>query len=488
MEKPLPEPEAESDAPLSEAAEASSSAPDPVGPASVEPPLASTSTEADATPAESPLASVEARPVEPLAPSDAQDGLSEPSVEPLAVESAAPEPLAADPVAYAAAPAVYTQPVPSYPEPPPPASSAAPGAGRPGWVAPLLGVLFGLFILGGLYFGYLFYQTVRDVTAYYNLPEPVVIPTRPAPVGAAQASAPTATPPPPPTVAPQSPASAPVWNRKGRVNILLMGTDDGRTCDSGVPRTDTIILVSLDTEAKKAYMVSIPRDLWVEIPGRGIAGIPTEQRINTAYTFGEISRFPGGGVRLVRDTIEKNFGQPVHYYAMVNFDGLKEIVDLVGGVDIEVKERLYDSEYPTDDCGVRTIDFKPGTHHMDGENALAYARSRHTTSDFDRSARQQQVLLALRRRALQPDVLPKLPALISQIRGLVKTDMSLLEMLALANVAKDIDPANIERHAIDVDMIYPWVRPDGAQVLLPDRAKIRVLFDQIFKSRPASSN
>lgn len=267
-----------------------------------------------------------------------------------------------------------------------------------------------------------------------------------------------------------------------------MGTDDGRTCDSGVPRTDTLILVSLDTEAKKAFMVSIPRDLWVEIPGRGINGIPTEQRINTAYTFGEINRFPGGGVKLVRDTIEKNFGQPIHYYAMVNFDGLREIVDLLGGVDVEVKERLYDNEYPTDDCGIRTIDFKPGTHHMSGEDALAYARSRHSTSDFDRGSRQQQVLLALRRRALQPDVLPKLPALASQIRGLVKTDMSLIEMLALANVAKDIDPANIERRAIDVDMVSLWVRPDGAQVLLPDRGKIRLLFDQVFKSQGQSNN
>lgn len=374
-------------------------------------------------------------------------------------------------------------------EPPvfPPAPVASP-PDRPGWVTPLLAALFGLFVLGGLYFGYLFYQTVRDVTAFYRLPEPVVVPTRLAPAGAAQAAIPAPTLPPPPTVAPVSPASGPVWNRKGRVNILLMGTDDGRTCDSGVPRTDTLILVSLDTEAKKAFMVSIPRDLWVEIPGRGINGIPTEQRINTAYTFGEINRFPGGGVKLVRDTIEKNFGQPIHYYAMVNFDGLREIVDLLGGVDVEVKERLYDNEYPTDDCGIRTIDFKPGTHHMSGEDALAYARSRHSTSDFDRGSRQQQVLLALRRRALQPDVLPKLPALASQIRGLVKTDMSLIEMLALANVAKDIDPANIERRAIDVDMVSLWVRPDGAQVLLPDRGKIRLLFDQVFKSQGQSNN
>lgn len=389
-------------------------------------------------------------------------------------------PLAVPPIVAAAAPPVAPPDVPPVP--------ATPSPGRPGWVTPLLAVLFGLFVLGGLYFGYLFYQTVRDVTAYYSLPEPVIVPTRPAPSGVARAAVPTPTPPPPPTVAPPSSASGPVWNRKGRVNILLMGTDDGRTCDSGVPRTDTLILVSVDTEAKKAFMVSIPRDLWVEIPGRGINGIPTEQRINTAYTFGEINRFPGGGVKLVRDTIEKNFGQPIHYYAMVNFDGLREIVDLLGGVDVEVKERLYDNEYPTDDCRVRTIDFKPGTYRMSGEDALAYARSRHTTSDFDRGSRQQQVLLAIRRRALQPDVLPKLPALTSQIRGLVKTDMSLLEMLALANVAKDIDAASIERRAIDVDMIYPWVRPDGAQVLLPDRAKIRLLFDEVFKSQPASSN
>lgn len=353
------------------------------------------------------------------------------------------------------------------------------------------------FVVGGLYFGYLFYVTVREVTAYYALPEPVIVPTQAPPVvqpgqpqPAPQATPlPTNTPPPPPTVAPERPGvTAPAWNRKGRVNILLMGTDDGRACVDGIPRTDTMIIVSLDPDNQRAYMVSIPRDLWVEIPSRGIPGIPTEQRINTAYTFGEINRYPGGGAKLARDTVEKNFGQPIHYHALVNLDGMKRIVDILGGVEIDVKQRLYDDEFPTDDCGYRTIDFKPGVQQMNGQQALDYARSRRSAgSDFDRSDRQQQVLLAIRRKALQPDVITKIPALITQYRDLVKTDLSLIQMLALANVAKDIDGANIERRAIGIDMVHDVIRPDGARVLYPDRAKIRQLFDEIFKPKPAGN-
>ena len=355
-----------------------------------------------------------------------------------------------------------------------------------GWVKTLFSVFFLAFVVGGLYFGYLFYTTVREVTAYYALPEPVTVPTQQVvqnqPGGVARpTAAPTATPPPPPTPEPRPNASGPVWSRKGRVNILLMGTDEGRQCVDGAPRTDTMIIVSIDPDTQRAYLVSIPRDLWVEIPGRGIPGIPTEQRINTAYTWGEVYKYPGGGPKLARDTVEKNFGQPIHYHAIVNLHQMQDIIDILGGVDIDVKSRLYDPEFPTDDCGYRIIDIKPGLQHMNGDIAMAYARSRNTAgSDFDRADRQQQVLLAMRRRALQPDIIPKIPALIGQYRSLVKTDMSLIEMLALASLAKDIDQANIQRYTIGVDMVYDVTRPDGARVLYPDRAKIRVLFNEIF--------
>lgn len=478
MEDPVPELTPEEKPDLNETAEAQADAAAVDPPAPPDAPTAASEITGDeaALPPADMLAALDA---EPNALAATTPEANPPPVSDIVAE--APAPFAVPPV-----PPAYTQAI----DPPPaaPVAVAPPASGQPSWASTLLAIFFALFVVGGLYFGYLFYQTVRDVTAYYSLPEPVIIPTRPAEAGGAAVAAPTATPPPVPTAAPQSPAAGPVWNRKGRVNMLLLGTDDGRRCVDGVPRTDTIILVSLDTETKQAAMISIPRDLWVEIPSRGIAGIPTEQRINTAYTFGEVNRYPGGGAKLVRDTVEKNFGQPIHYHAIVNLNNMKEIVDLLGGVDIEVTERLYDTEFPTDDCGYRTIDFKPGMHHMNGEDALAYARSRYTTSDFDRSTRQQQLLLAIRRRALQPDVVTKLPALIGQYRNLVRTDMSLIEMLGLANIAKDIEPASIERRAIDVGMVYPWVRPDGAQVLLPDRAKIKTLFDQIFNPSGPASN
>jgi polyisoprenyl-teichoic acid--peptidoglycan teichoic acid transferase len=170
----------------------------------------------------------------------------------------------------------------------------------------------------------------------------------------------------------------------------------------------------------------------------------------------------------------------VHYYAIVNLVGMKNIIDKLGGVDIDVKKPLYDDTFPTDTCGIQVIQFKPGLQHMDGERAMAYARSRHTTSDFDRADRQQQVLLALRRAALQLDIIPKLPSLLAEYRNLVKTDLSPMEMLALANMAKDIDAADIERYTIGPEMTVDWLTPEGAQVLIPDRAKIRALFEKVF--------
>ncbi len=358
-------------------------------------------------------------------------------------------------------------------------------------VKTLLAVAFTCFVLGGLVFGYLFYTTVRDVTAYYNLPAPVTAPPLPQQTqsGRPAAAGPTPTIAPPP---PQAPApnlgAAPVWDRKGRVNVLLMGTDEGRTCDDGLPRSDTMILVSIDPEAKRAYMISFPRDLWVAIPGRGISGIPAEDRINTALVWGDLYRYPGGGAMLARATVEKNFGQPVNYHAIINIDGLARVIDILGGIDIDVKNEVHDFEYPTPDCGVKTIDIKPGLQHMDGERALEYARSRHETSDLDRADRQQQVLLAIRQKALQLDIIPKLPALLGEYKNLVKTDLSPIEILALANLMKDIKSDNIERQVIDINMVHPWMRPDGAQVLIPDRPKIRALFEKMFNTPSATSN
>ncbi len=435
------------------------------------------------------------------------------SAERLAAESQAQTPLPAEsepqtpPLAKAEAPATMPDPVNATqdvpvmaaaapPPPPPPAVAgqpepAAQGDGLSPLVKTLLAVAFVCFVFGGLIFGYLFYTTVRDVTAYYNMPAPVTAPPLPQPSqsGRPSASAPTPTIAPPP---PQAPApnlgAAPVWDRKGRVNILLMGTDEGRTCDDGLPRSDTMILVSIDPESKRAYMISFPRDLWVAIPGRGISGIPTEDRINTALVWGDLYRYPGGGPMLARATVEKNFGQPVNYHAIINIDGLARVIDILGGIDINVKNEVRDYAYPTADCGVKTIDIKTGMQHMDGERALEYARSRHETSDLDRADRQQQVLLAIRQKALQLDIITKLPALLGEYKNLVKTDLSPIEILALANLMKDIKSESIDRQVIDIDMIHPWTRPDGAQVLIPDRAKIRALFDRMFNTPAANSN
>ncbi|MFN8483871.1 MAG: LCP family protein [Anaerolineae bacterium] len=410
----------------------------------------------------------------------------------LAAASSAPEPAPAPPTATQDLPVAAAAAAPAAVAPAPQPAPAPTEEGLSPVVKTLLAVAFACFVLGGLIFGYLFYTTVRDVTAYYNLPAPVVAQPLPAqgPAGrpaAPGAPTPTIAPPPPQAPAPNL-SAAPVWDRKGRVNILLMGTDEGRTCDDGLPRSDTMILVSIDPEAKRAYMISFPRDLWVAIPGRGIAGIPNEDRINTALVWGDLYRYPGGGPMLARATVEKNFGQPINYHAIINIDGLARVIDILGGVDIDVKNEVHDFNYPTADCGVKTIDIKPGMQHMDGERALEFARSRHESSDLDRADRQQQVLLAIRQKALQLDIIPKLPALLGEYKNLVKTDLSPIEILALANLMKDIKSDSIERQVIDINMIHPWTRPDGAQVLIPDRAKIRAVFEKMFNTPSAASN
>ena len=138
------------------------------------------------------------------------------------------------------------------------------------------------------------------------------------------------------------------------------GTDERP--DEGVPlRTDTMILLSLDPSGQTLGMLSLPRDLWVPIPGKN-----TTAKINTAYTIGSQTNYPGGGPQLAKDTVSSFIGRPVDYYVRVNFDGFREIVDLIGGVDINVPYTIHDEEYPTENYGVETFHLDAGLQHLDG--------------------------------------------------------------------------------------------------------------------------
>lgn len=239
----------------------------------------------------------------------------------------------------------------------------------------------------------------------------------------------------------------------GRINILLLGI--GGPGHEGPYLSDTMMVMSLDPQTKDVAMLSIPRDMWVPIPGYGSA------KINAADAYGEAYHYPGGGGALAKTTVSKVFDIPIHYYIRVDFGAFKQSVDAVGGVDVNVDKALYDDLYPDDRGGyTKPLSVSVGMQHMNGDLALKFARSRETTSDFDRAHRQQLVLLALKQKALTVGTLSnpaKLSGLIDSVGDHVKTDLQPNEIKKLAEIAKDIDSNKVTQKVLDTS-------PDGLLV------------------------
>lgn len=258
-----------------------------------------------------------------------------------------------------------------------------------------------------------------------------------------------------------------------RTNILILGLD-ARPGEGMVTRTDTIILVTVDPEQPYVGMLSIPRDLYVNIPGYGM------DRINVAHVLGE-NEAPGRGPRLAAETIEQNFLVPVDRTLRLNLEGFVAIVDAAGGVTIDVENYFIDYEYPTADYGTMVVEFYPGEQHMDGARALQYARVRHGASDFERIARQQQVLAGLARQLLRPANLGRLPAVYAAFAGHVDTDLSLLDAILLAPAVLWVGPNGIDHRILDRDMAVGATTAQGAAVLEPQWAVIQPLLDEMFR-------
>lgn len=255
----------------------------------------------------------------------------------------------------------------------------------------------------------------------------------------------------------------PQWKGTEPINILLLGIDQRDDENAGIARTDTMMLVTIDPVGKAAAMVSIPRDLWVNIPGYA------PQRINVAHSL--------GGPDLAKKTVSANFGVPVQYYARVNFGGFEDLVNAMGGVLVDVERPIKDDEYPTQDYGYQRIYIPPGPQLMDGQTALFYARSRHSENDFGRAARQQRVILAMRDRALQLNMLPKAPQLLGLVQKAVSTDLQPDQMLALARLGSELDRARITNLVIDANYATPFKGEGGADLLAPDVPAIRRAID-----------
>jgi LCP family protein required for cell wall assembly len=271
------------------------------------------------------------------------------------------------------------------------------------------------------------------------------------------------------------------WQGTRRVTVLLMGIDRRREVESEKAyRTDSMMLLTIDPVGKKATILSLPRDLYVDIPG-----FP-QGRLNTANYLGDLYELPGGGAALAMQTIETNFGIHVDYYARISFTAFETLIDQIGGIDVYVEQTIDDPTYPDVYYGFDPFHIEAGWQHLDGRTALKYARTRHTqNSDFDRAKRQQQVILAVREKITSLNNLPSLiastPALLQTLADAYDSNMDYGQMMALGLLANDIDKASIQNYVLDTTFIIQnYITPDGQDVLIWDREKVQKLRNEIF--------
>lgn len=262
----------------------------------------------------------------------------------------------------------------------------------------------------------------------------------------------------------------PLIDAPDAITFLLLGSDlrSGQSY-----RTDTIVIAIVRPKDGQVSLISIPRDLWVNIPTVGM------QRINTAYQYGEIYDYPGGGSGLLKDTILFNLGLQIDHTALVDFDGFRSIVDTLGGIDVPVfcpytDWRLIDPTYdPENENNWALFTAGPGLVHMDGDYALWYARSRKKSNDFDRGRRQQEVLRSLYAQALRTNTLSSIPQLYNDFSTTIQTDLGLGDILQFAPLALHLNNADIRGYYIAGDLVTSWITPGGAYVLLPNTELIQ---------------
>jgi polyisoprenyl-teichoic acid--peptidoglycan teichoic acid transferase len=259
-----------------------------------------------------------------------------------------------------------------------------------------------------------------------------------------------------------------------RETILILGSDarPEEIRRGQVGRTDTLLLFVADRATPRVAMVSVPRDLWVSVPGHG------DERVNAAYEL--------GGSQTAKQTVSNVLGQRVDRFAVIGLQGVRDVVDAVGGVDVTVAQPIHDDAYPTDDYGVITVDIPAGRQHMDGETALQYARTRHQDSDFGRIGRQQQVLGAVRTALLSPVTWPRIPAVLLAAQQSIKTDLNPLDAIAIA-AAILRDPGEPDRLVIDTSLVNP-ITGEGGAFLLEPKPELRSAVARFLGGGPSTAS
>lgn len=243
-----------------------------------------------------------------------------------------------------------------------------------------------------------------------------------------------------------------------RTNILLLGTDDSPQRGM-LGRTDTIILTTIVPLKPYIGILSIPRDLWISVPGLG------EQRINTAYFFAEANQ-RGTGAQASMQTVRQNFGVPVHYFAMLHMDGIEKVVDALGGVDLRLDAALGG--------------LPPGTHHLNGEQALSLIRDRSVGNDFGRMQGGQAVLKAILGKLLMPSSWPQLPSFLRSLTDTLETDIPLWQLPRLLFALMRSVFFGMDSRTITPEMVMPFITDGGAQVLAPNWDLINPLLEEMF--------
>lgn len=268
------------------------------------------------------------------------------------------------------------------------------------------------------------------------------------------------------------------WDGESRFTVLVMGLDR-RPGETGLAyRTDTMLVVSLDPETNSIGILSIPRDLYVPVPGYSQL-----QRVNSAMVLGELQR-TGYGPTLAMQTVQNNLGIRINDYFVVDFNGFIKFVDAIGGIEVTTNYTINDPAYPNMYYGYDPFYLPAGTHQLDGITALKFARTRHGSSDFRRAQRQQDVIYAIRDKLLEPGVLASLivqsPSLYEDFKDNTATGLTLDQIIQLTLYLKDVPKENISRGVIDQRYISNYQTPSGSQVLIPNRNRLGSLMVEIF--------
>jgi LCP family protein required for cell wall assembly len=289
-----------------------------------------------------------------------------------------------------------------------------------------------------------------------------------------------------PTIAPTLDPLASYQVNDPRVRrILLLGIDQRKgfnPVDDPFYRTDTMMVINIDPVRKSVGILSIPRDLWVDIPDGG-----QPARINTAFSRGDSGGYPGGGTALAVATVEQNLGLRIDNYLLVNFDVFTTTIETIApdGIEICVRETIDDPTYPDAGYGTIPVRFDPGCQLLVAERLLQYARTRKTQgSDFDRARRQQEVIRAVQEHVLSvggvSQFITQVPTLWNELKDSVQTDMTLEDIISLGVLAQDIPRENIRSGVIDNLYVEFAKTPQGDDILIPNYNAIRGLIQQVF--------